>query len=210
MSSENVNSTNLQTTITTNLLEHNVVIDSFTLPKCLQLQTSTQFNVLWNLKPVEREPLLIYGKLVQTPRFVRQYLRDYKFSNVVHRGYTLNTNNPGEAYILELLKYVNYLSGKVYNGVLINWYTDGTEYIGHHSDDESELIENADIYSITFGATRDFVLKNKKSGETYKYPLGTNTVLVMKYPCQQYYTHSVPKRLKCKEARINITFRLYE
>ena len=123
----------------TYILEHKVQIQSFTLPECLKINKDSQFEALWNLKPTEREPLLIFGKLIQTPRYVRQYLRDYKFSNIVHKGYSLDSNNPAENYILELLKYVNYISGKTYNGILVNWYTDGNEYIGYHSDDESEL-----------------------------------------------------------------------
>ena len=195
--------------VKTDILDNDVKICSFILPECLKINSQKQFDILWNLKPTEREPLLIYGKLIQTPRYVRQYLRDYKFSNITHKGYSLNSENPGEVYILELLKYVNLCSGKTYNGILVNWYTDGNEYIGYHSDDESELIKESDIYSITFGATRDFYLKNKSSGIIHKYELNNNTVLVMKYPCQTFYNHSVPKRLKCTEPRINITFRLY-
>ena len=194
----------------TDLLEHKVQIQSFTLPDSLKINKNSQYEALWNLKPTERENLLIFGKLIKTPRYVRQYLRDYKFSNVVHKGYSLDSNNQGENYILELLKYVNYISGKTYNGILVNWYTDGNEYIGYHSDDESELVSNSDIYSITFGATRDFYLKNNETGVVHTYPLNHNNVLIMKSPCQQYYKHSVPKRLKCKESRINITFRLYK
>jgi alkylated DNA repair dioxygenase AlkB len=194
----------------TDLLEHKVQIQSFTLPDSLKINKNSQYEALWNLKPTERENLLIFGKLIKTPRYVRQYLRDYKFSNVVHKGYSLDSNNEGENYILELLKYVNYISGKTYNGILVNWYTDGNEYIGYHSDDESKLVSNSDIYSITFGATRDFYLKNNETGVVHTYPLNHNNVLIMKSPCQQYYKHSVPKRLKCKESRINITFRLYK
>ena len=48
------------------------------------------------------------------------------------------------------------------NELLVNWYRDGSDYIGPHSDDERELVKGAGIYCISYGATRDFVLCKKK------------------------------------------------
>jgi alkylated DNA repair dioxygenase AlkB len=189
-----------------NKLNYGVEIVSFILPENLHCD----FNLLWNLKPNTKEDLIIYGKTLKAPRYFKQYLQDYTFSGVKHKGYTLNDNIPGEACILKLLNFVRSYSKLNYNGVLINWYADGNEYIGYHSDDESELVNNSDIYSITFGATRDFLLKDKTTKQVSTYPLVNNTVLIMKSYCQKYYQHSVPKRLKCKDPRINITFRLYK
>jgi len=182
--------------------------------KISQFKNSTSelsnFNILWSLKPIEKEPLIIYGKPVYTPRYVKQYLRDYKFSGIVHKGNQLNENILGEKFLLDLLKYIKNISKKEYNGILVNWYTDGNDYIGYHSDDESELVKDSEIYSITFGATRDFYLKHKTTNKVYKYKLENNDLIVMGGKCQTYYKHSVPKRLKCNKPRINITFRLYK
>ena len=48
------------------------------------------------------------------------------------------------------------------NGVLVNWYQDGEHYIGWHSDDVSQLDQDAPIYTISLGATRTFKIRETK------------------------------------------------
>lgn len=47
--------------------------------------------------------------------------------------------------------------------VLINYYANGNNYIGYHSDDERDLKKNGIIASLSLGASRDFCFQMKKS-----------------------------------------------
>jgi alkylated DNA repair dioxygenase AlkB len=50
-----------------------------------------------------------------------------------------------------------------FNSVLANYYRDGKDSMGWHSDDEKELGPNPTIASISFGSERDLVFRNKIS-----------------------------------------------
>ena len=57
-----------------------------------------------------------------------------------------------------------------FNSVLANYYRDGKDSMGWHSDDEKELGPNPTIASISFGSERDLVFRNKISRETLAIP----------------------------------------
>ena len=101
--------------------------------------------------------------------------------------------------------------GKKFNFALVNYYSDGSKYIGFHSDAVKSLKKDDNwgvtIFSLTFGATRDFIFKSIKTKENWKIPLTNNTGLMMGGATQKNYKHAVPKRKNVKEGRINITFR---
>lgn len=175
-------------------------IKIYTLPKECQL---TDFESLWNLIPSERATITVFGKQHKVPRFLKAYGQDYHFSNENHTAEPIK-----DPFLLKLLHHV-WMEEKntSANGILVNWYRDGNDYIGPHSDDEKTLIPGAPIYSFSFGAERDFVLKNKKTKECFVFKLKDNTVCIMGGDCQKEFTHTIPKRLKCKERRINVTIR---
>jgi len=97
--------------------------------------------------------------------------------------------------------------GQDYNFALCNYYRNGHDSIGFHSDKEKDIIEDSIIASLSLGATRDFYLENNDTQETIKVPLPSGSILLMKGKCQKLYRHSVPKDTTTKP-RINITFRL--
>ena len=63
--------------------------------------------------------------------------------------------------------------------MLINWYRNGNDYIGMHSDDEKQLKENSPVVTISLGVERDFILKNIETKEKSVYNLENNSVLTM-------------------------------
>ena len=105
-----------------------------------------------------------------------------------------------------------------FNFVLINYYKDGNHYMGEHSDNENELVKEAPIASLSLGQERDFVFKYKHL-KSFEKPLNVNrqpekmvlqngSMLVMNYPTNTYWLHSLPKRKMIAGARINLTFRV--
>ena len=63
------------------------------------------------------------------------------------------------------------------------------------------------ICSISFGASRDFIFKSKKSKLKKNLNLQNGSALYMMHPTQKNYNHSLPKRTKVIEERVNLTFR---
>lgn len=102
-------------------------------------------------------------------------------------------------------------TGLAFNAVLANYYRDGRDSVGWHSDDERELGPARDdvaIASLSLGATRRFVLRHRQSGESREFALGDGTLLVMRGRTQQQWRHALPKTAARVGARLNLTFRI--
>lgn len=172
-------------------------------------------EALSGYKPQIRHTVKMMGKDVQIPRYQQAFGKSYT--------YTGNTSQSIPFIpILDTLKkdIVDQMKQVLpdldptlfdYNMALVNWYEDGTQYIGPHSDDTKQLVKDSTIGSITIGASRDFVLTPKKGidGKSVKISLDDGDFVIMGGKCQDTHLHSVPKRLKCKSERINITFRVF-
>lgn len=98
-------------------------------------------------------------------------------------------------------------TGQAYNSVLLNYYRDGRDSMGMHSDDEPELGPAPAIASVSFGATRTFILRHKASKETLKLPLSDGSLLFMAGCLQANWMHGINKTAKSVGARLNLTFR---
>lgn len=104
------------------------------------------------------------------------------------------------------------------NYCLIQNYPNKKSGIGWHADSESDLVENSPIYSMSFGATRNFQLCRKEEVNSKEKPslvdvvLPPGTLLIMAGATQKYYKHRVPPgRVDQDGQRINLTFRsIYE
>ena len=59
--------------ITREYLTENSWLDSFYLPD--QLKSNEKFQELWKLQPKKRSEIMIYGKLIEIPRFQKSYLK---------------------------------------------------------------------------------------------------------------------------------------
>lgn len=97
-------------------------------------------------------------------------------------------------------------------------YNDGDDYMGEHQDDERDLELSAPIASLSLGRSRDFVFRHasvkrkqtKPVGNTdnIKIELTSGSLLLMNYPTNLHWYHSLPKRKNLPGVRINMTFRV--
>ncbi len=153
--------------------------------------------------------IVVWGKEVKEPRlgafFSLGGVQGYTYSKAKRPTFDL------EKYPLlrSLGKAVSTTLGVEFNSCLINLYRDGKDYIGEHSDDERDLVKS-NIASISLGATRDFVIKERAKDSKLRLVLALKpgSLVHMYGMCQKLYKHSIPKRLRCKEPRLNITFRV--
>ncbi len=156
-------------------------------------------NINW--KPDE---VIIFGKRLTTKRCVAWYADKpfiYKYSNIPRQAL------PWTEELLALKTLVEYESNETYNSCLMNLYHDGLEGMGWHSDDEKELKPYGAISSLSLGAERRFLFKNKSSKVIVPIMLASGSLLVMKGITQRHWLHRLPPTTKIKAPRINLTFR---
>jgi alkylated DNA repair dioxygenase AlkB len=176
--------------------------ESFMTPQRAEsLFTTLKANIQW-----EQEKVKIFGRIHEAARLTATYGNHDKLSYGfagVRKGALPWTDE------LRVLKDVAEKAvGCTLNYAVLNYYRDGSDHIGYHSDKVADLVKDSPIVSISLGATRDFVLKKKETpGVTTTIALAPGSMLTMEGKTQQYYQHCVPERKGCKEGRINITFR---
>jgi alkylated DNA repair dioxygenase AlkB len=153
----------------------------------------------------EQSTIKIFGKEYQTPRKESYY--GETLANYAYSGKRLFRNDWNEL-LFELKLKIEQEIGHSFNAVLANWYRDGRDSNGWHADDEKELGKNPKIASLSFGCTRRFDLKHKNTNEKLSLELTTGSLLVMGGELQHFWKHQIPKQLKIKDDRINLTFRL--
>ena len=94
------------------------------------------------------------------------------------------------------------------NSVLANRYRDGRDSMGWHSDDEPELGPQPLIASLSLGATRRFVLRQRRdSRQKLALDLPHGSLLTMRGPTQAQWQHALPRTARPVGERINLTFR---
>jgi len=157
-------------------------------------------NIGWH-----HDSIKMYGKDVFLPRYSAWHGDSDK--PYTYSGLTL-TPKPWDTALLEIKKKIEIPAITEFNSVLLNWYRDGSDYIGWHTDAERELGENPIIGSVNFGATRTFQIRRiDNNAEKISFPLSHGTVLIMMGKLQHFWQHAVPKEKKINNTRINLTFR---
>lgn len=149
----------------------------------------------------------MFGKDIKTPRLLWS-MRDKKYE--LPDGYSVTGSSVYTPLINKLRKKVEkYTKCKLLYAQL-NYYRDGKDYIGWHTDSE---VEDGDIIaSISLGETRKFSLKNrdyKKTNNEIKYDLmlKNGSLLIMdSNAAKKHWKHTLPK-MKTDNIRINLTFR---
>lgn len=96
-----------------------------------------------------------------------------------------------------------------FDGVLLNYYRTGADRIGLHADAEPDLLPDGPIASLSFGATRRFVLRHDRTREKVVLPLSSGSLLVMEGTTQRFWKHEIPAEPRCDKGRINLTMRIH-
>lgn len=150
----------------------------------------------------------MFGNKVAQPRLTSWHGDPGK--SYTYSGLTI-TPEPWTKELSYLRDLLNSFLGYQFNSVLVNYYRNGQDSIGAHSDSESELgpaPDNKVIASISLGEARNFCLRNKLTRETTAVDLQFGSLIVMKGTTQQYYTHEISKTKKLIKDRLNLTYRI--
>lgn len=155
----------------------------------------------------EYPPIKIFGKICHQRRcigFFSDISIGYQYSG------QMALSKPMTSGLTQLLTIVNKEFTGEFNGILINKYKNGADYISAHSDDERNL-DNIGVVAISYGATRKFRIRDKKNKKVITdVPLSHGNILHMSGNFQQEFTHEIPIEKKVKEERISFTFRKHK
>jgi alkylated DNA repair dioxygenase AlkB len=162
------------------------------------------FARLMDEVPWESDEVVMFGKRIVTSRKVAWFGDEafpYKYSG------TEKVALAWSAVLLDLKGQVEKLIGERFNSCLLNLYHDGSEGMGWHSDDESSIVRDSAIASLSLGVARKFSFKHRETKEAVSLMLERGSLLVMKGETQRFWMHALPKTKKVDSARINLTFR---
>jgi alkylated DNA repair dioxygenase AlkB len=149
--------------------------------------------------PWRQNKIRVYGKTYDEPRLTAWFGPAYTYSNIHWSAAALPQTM--QTMVQDLQMQCDFQ----FNAVLCNYYRDGHDAMGWHSDNEPEMDQSC-IASLSLGATRTLKFKEKKGTNQFQLDLTHGTLLVMEH-MQSNWLHSIPKRLKVSEPRLNLTFR---
>ena len=174
----------------------------FTEEESIALMEKLSKTIVWR-----NDESKLFGKHYITKRKVAWYgdkAFEYRYSNI--NRYALTWTNE----LLFIKDRIENFTSESFNSCLLNLYHDGSEGMGWHSDNESTLQKNATIASLSLGANRRFCFKHKKTNEKKEIILNNGSIILMKEEIQDNWLHQLPKMLKIKNPRINLTFRMFD
>lgn len=170
-----------------------------------RVQADALFATLGAAIPWEVHRLRLFGREVESPR-LSIWIGDpgaaYAYSG------TRFQPRPWPAALLPVRARLLAELGVDFNSVLANLYRDGRDCMGWHGDDEAELGPRPVIASLSLGAARRFVLKQRNgAGGKLELPLPHGSLLLMRGDTQRCYRHALPRTARPVGPRINLTFR---
>jgi len=177
----------------------------------LRIYSSTEYINLVKLcidevtnKLVDNPKIIMLGNEVTCRRsvgFFSDTSEGYYFAGKLTKSCTLTP------HLTILLDKINVLFESNFNGILVNKYKDGTDYIGRHSDNE-QYLGNSGVVAISYGSVRKFRIKNKITKEkVIDIPTISGSILHMGGDFQKEFTHEIPVEKKIKTERYSLTFR---
>lgn len=171
---------------------------------------ATEATPLLDITP----PVVVFGKECKQHRnvgfFADPDVHGYAFAGQVSNNKTITPS------MYELTQHVNHLlqvhghATTLMNGVLVNQYMSGTDYIGKHSDKgvpRMNLTETG-VAILSHGASRTFRVRDKSTGNILaNIKTRDDEMLLMCGAFQQEFTHEIPVEKKVTTPRISFTFR---
>jgi alkylated DNA repair dioxygenase AlkB len=149
-------------------------------------------------------PIYIYGKKVHQQRSIGFFSDEsigYYYSRQLARAKHIQPNS------LKLMQLINEQFGTKYNGILVNKYENGNNYISAHSDDEKNL-DKGGVIAISHGVVRKFRIRDKVTKKiVMDIPTTSNNIIHMGGDFQKEFTHEIPTEKKVEGIRYSLTFR---
>lgn len=110
-------------------------------------------------------------------------------------------------YFIPLIGKIKEDFGIEFDGILINYYPDGSANMGYHSDPvDNKWSNNFIVFSI--GAHREFIFRENENKENkIKFEFNDGDIIYMYDYCQDKFEHCVKKSKELDRDRISIVFK---
>lgn len=155
-------------------------------------------------KLLKNPPIVVYGKPAKQHRsigFFSDTSIGYYYSGQLAKSQPLTPK------LKNMLNVINNKFTSNFNGILVNYYENGEDYIGKHSDDEKGL-DKIGVVSISYGAIRKFRIRDKITNKKVMDIMTNNEEIIhMGGDFQKEFTHEIPIEKKIKEGRYSFTLR---
>lgn len=193
------------------------------LTQVVHLHDAENNAVLWSIKNYTPDyfqhlmllpfrinpPIILMGQVRYQQRdicFLSDESVGYKYSGTIEPA--ISFKDSGCEWLRDLMQAINVSLGTEFNGILVNRYNNGADYVSAHPDSLDGL-SNSLVVSLSYGATRKFRIRNKQTNKiVLDVPHESCMLLVMGGEgFQKAYKHEIPRQLKVSEARISLTFR---
>jgi len=169
----------------------------------------TYYDSLIHEVTFEQKQVVVFGKTYNEPRLTAIHGDDDVLDMKYVYSKSVRKLSPMTKTLKDLQELVEKHTGIHFDFVLLNYYRDGNDKVGWHSDDEP-MMNCSNIVSLSLGAERPFKFRDKETREVvWKEVLKNGSMVWMKPGCQELYEHEVPKCMKVSEPRINLTFRKF-
>ena len=138
------------------------------------------------------------------------YFGDYSYSYGIVKHNACPLPQSGN-YLCKILEHVqNVLPGFQFNSVLLTKYQDGSDFLNFHSDNESVIVADSGILTISLGATRVCKFRKlpvSKSNPEHSLFVRHGDAVLMSRRSQDLFQHSILPD-DCQSPRVSITLRL--
>lgn len=172
-----------------------------------ELRGRAALEALWAVRPDRPGRVRMRGRELDTPRLLQAYGRAYRFSGTDHAALEV------PPVLQPYLDWAGDALGVEFNGLLVNWYRDGHDYIGAHADDTRELADGAPIVTVALGQTRRFRVRSAGGAVVRDVDMRDGDVLVMGGTFQQRLKHEVVKvagqKGRALGPRVSVTLRRF-
>ena len=159
----------------------------------------------------EQRDIMVFNKKCKQNRYTSFFAKDptlnYRYSGTTNKGSIFTPNIIAIKTTIETI--IKDALGETYdfNYCLLNYYLDGNQSIGMHSDDEKDM-KKPIIASVSLGAERFFNFQHKtKKNIKERLTLKNGSLIIMMDQTQKFYKHGVPIQKTITSGRINLTFR---
>lgn len=170
----------------------------------LKLQDELQFI------PRESLTFSIFGKTFPLPRdkaFYGEVQSDGSYPLYRYGGNRYPIVQPWTPTLREIRDTIHERTGNYCNHVVVNRYLTGNDHIGLHHDKEKDFVSGAPVCTLSFGGTRNLVLRHVDRPVKKTYPLAHGSLFILDSKTNKEYKHQIAKTSSAVQPRISLTFR---
>jgi len=175
-----------------------------------EIRTPTSFL---NIYSFENEELLnsciddIKDKLSESANRKVGFFSNKFDGNYLHGKLNIVKSKPLTESLSNLLDMINQIFETDYNGILVNEYENGDNFISRHRDSKNHPKNG--VLIISYGATRTFRIYDNNLKQIKEIPLIHGQVLHMSEHFQKEFEHDLKKEPEIKERRYSLNFHKY-